>query len=63
MSRPGMALSALKLCLCMSSDVIGERWPLKSDSASAIVPGLGITELASPKIEFMSSRRTFAVSG
>ncbi len=63
MSRPGIALSALKLGCCMSNDVTGERWPLKSDSASAAVAGLGITVDASPKIEFMSSRRTFAVSG
>lgn len=63
MSRPGMAWSAFKPCCRMSNDGTGERWPLKSDSASAMVAGLGITDVASPKIEFISSRRTFAVSG
>ena len=66
MSKPGMAFSEV-ICpapdLLKSSDGTGERWLPNSDSTSASVSGVGATVVASPKIEFISSRRTFAVSG
>lgn len=59
-----MALSGPSVGLLFRSmDGTGEWWPLKRDSASAIVSGVGMTEVASPKSEFMSSNRTLAVSG
>jgi hypothetical protein len=65
MFRPGMALSAVRPCRLelISSDGTGDRFAEKSSSASAIVSGVGITDVASPNSEFISSRRTFAVSG
>jgi hypothetical protein len=65
MSSPGMAWSALRLLppRRMSSDGTGERLALKRDSASARVSGVGIAVVASPKMAFISSRRTLAVSG
>lgn len=61
-SSPGIAESA-PWPLRMSKDGTGERADPKRDSTSARVSGVGITEVASPKRVFMSSRRTFAVSG
>ena len=62
--RPGIALSAVCVWPWRRSRLAtGDRAPLKRDSTSACVCGVGMTEVASPKIEFMSSNRTFAVSG
>jgi hypothetical protein len=65
MSRPGMAWSAVILpaCLLKSSDGTGDLASPNSEAASASVSGVAITVVASPKMEFISSRRTLAVSG
>ena len=63
MSRPGMALSEVKLLgRRISNDGTGER-ALINDSTSACCAGVGMAVIASPKSWSMSSRRTLAVSG
>ena len=66
MSRPGMALSAVKFPgrpLRMSSDGTGDLLPLIRDSTSACCAGVGMAVVASPKSWSISSKRRFAVSG
>jgi len=66
MSRSGTLGSMLEPSTPSSprrNEGTGERASPKSDSASASVSGVGAIVVASPKREFMSSRRTLAVSG
>jgi hypothetical protein len=66
MSRPGMAASAENIpgsgAPCLMSIEDGDPTPMR-EPRSACVAGVGIAVVASPKSAFMSSSRTFAVSG
>lgn len=64
MSRPGMALSAVKLLeRRISSEGTGDRMSSIRLSTSASWAGVGMAVVASPKRASMSSRRILAVSG